>query len=189
MGWVTKLDPRRCQFLLPERSRFSQIGHIIFRAVVALKTSVPFTCRFIACSSRIKVCQTDTQTDRPSTVTLAAHARRGLIIQGSIRHSRALPGTYYGLSPFRCPLLYAHAQNNNYAWATDRAAGAPPPRARVREPKLRACAGLDMPTFGAWGLNGGRGTLWRFHCRCQSLERCLGTTQALAHEYSGHSSS
>ena len=68
------------------------------------------------------------------------------IIQGSIRHSRALPGTYYGLSPFRCPLLYAHAQNNNYAWATDRAAGAPPPRARVREPKLRACAGLDMPT-------------------------------------------
>ena len=80
MGWVTKLDPRRCQFLLPERSRFSQIGHIIFRAVVALKTSVPFTCRFIACSSRIKVCQTDTQTDRPSTVTLAAHARRGLIM-------------------------------------------------------------------------------------------------------------
>ena len=25
-------------------------------------------------------------------------------------------------------------------------AGAPPPRARVREPKLRACADLDMPT-------------------------------------------
>ena len=89
MGWVTKLGPGRCRFLLPERSRFSQIGHIIFRAVVALKTSVPFTCRFVACSSRIKVEQTDrqtdretdTQTDRPSTVTLAAHARRGLTTQ------------------------------------------------------------------------------------------------------------
>ena len=72
--------PRRGRFLLPERSRFSQIGHIIFRALVALKTSVPFACRFVACGSRIKVSQTDTQTDRPSTVTLAAHARRGLII-------------------------------------------------------------------------------------------------------------
>ena len=79
MGWVTKLGPGRCQFLLPERSRFSQIGHIIFRALVALKMSVPFTCRFAACSSRIKVRQTDTQTDRPSTVTLTAHARRGLM--------------------------------------------------------------------------------------------------------------
>ena len=77
-----KLGPGWCQFLLPERSCFSQIGHIIFRALVALKTSVPFVCRFIACSSRIKVdrhTRTHTQTDRPSTVTLAAHARRGLI--------------------------------------------------------------------------------------------------------------
>ena len=63
MGWVTKRGPRRCRFVLPERSRFSQIGHIIFRTLVALKTSVPLTCRFVACSSRIKVDrQTDTHT-------------------------------------------------------------------------------------------------------------------------------
>ena len=89
---VTKLGPGRCRSLLPERSRFSQIGHIIFRAVVALKTSVPFACRFVACSSRIKVSQTDTQTDRRSTVTLAEHARRGLIILKSIR-AHLVPGS------------------------------------------------------------------------------------------------
>ena len=50
-----------CRCLLPERSRFSQISHIIFRVLVALKTSVPYACRFVACSSRIKV---DRQTDR-----------------------------------------------------------------------------------------------------------------------------
>ena len=72
----------RLPYLAIQCVRFSKIGHIIFRAVVALKTSVPFTCRFVACSARVKVeqtdRQTDTQTDRPSTVTLAAHARRGL---------------------------------------------------------------------------------------------------------------
>ena len=63
MGWVTKLGPGRCRSLLPELSRFSQIGHIIFRALVGLNTSVPFACRFVACSSRIKVSQTDRHTD------------------------------------------------------------------------------------------------------------------------------
>ena len=63
MGWVTKLGPGRCQFLLSEHSRFSQIGHIIFQALVALETGVPFTCHFVACSSRIEVDrQTDTHT-------------------------------------------------------------------------------------------------------------------------------
>ena len=62
MGWVTKHGPRQCRFLFPEHSRFSQIGHIIFRALVALKTSVPFTCGFVACSSRVKVEHTDRQT-------------------------------------------------------------------------------------------------------------------------------
>ena len=92
--------PGRCRFLLPERSRFSQIGHIMFRAVVALNTSVPFACRFVACSSRIKVEQTDrqtdrqtdthTQTDRPSTVTLAAHARRGLMKSTKVQNPRRI---------------------------------------------------------------------------------------------------
>ena len=44
-----------CRFLLPELSCFSQIGHIIFRVLVALRTSVPFACRFVSCSSKIKV--------------------------------------------------------------------------------------------------------------------------------------
>ena len=35
--------------------------------------------RFVACSARISV-DTHTQTDRTTTVTLAAHAHRGLII-------------------------------------------------------------------------------------------------------------
>ena len=43
----------------------SKIGHIIIRVVVALKTSVPFTCRFVACSSRIKV---DRQTERGTEI-------------------------------------------------------------------------------------------------------------------------
>ena len=87
MGWVTNVVQGGAAFLLPERSRFSQIGHIIFRALVALKTSVPFACRFVACGSRIKVSQTDTQTDRPSTVTLAAHARRRLTILVLLVHA------------------------------------------------------------------------------------------------------
>ena len=59
-GLGHETGPGRCRFLLPELSRFNLIGHIIFRAVVALKTSVPYACRFVACSSRIKVSQPDT---------------------------------------------------------------------------------------------------------------------------------
>ena len=91
MGWVTKRGLRQCLFLLPGRSSFSQIGHIIFRALVALKTSVPFVCRFVSCSSRIKV---NRQTDRPSTVTLAAHALRGIIKETAEISS----GTVYTIS-------------------------------------------------------------------------------------------
>ena len=49
--------------------RLSKIGQITFRGLVALKTSVPFTCRFVACSSRIKVdrlTDTHTQTGKQS---------------------------------------------------------------------------------------------------------------------------
>ena len=111
MGWVTKLGPGRCRFLLPELSRFSQIGHIIFRAVVALKTTVPYACRFVACSSIVKVCQTDTQTDRPSTVTLAAHARRGLMrcsffSAGSLAHQCLAPIIHHLVASVRKPAAY-----------------------------------------------------------------------------------
>ena len=45
-----------------------------FHAFVALKLLVSLIGRLVACTARINV---DRQTDRPSTVTLAAHARRG----------------------------------------------------------------------------------------------------------------
>ena len=47
-----------------------------FHALVALKLLVSLISRLVACSERIVV---DRQTHRPTTVTLAAHARRGLI--------------------------------------------------------------------------------------------------------------
>ena len=51
-----------------------------FHALVALKLLVSLISRLVACSARIVVDrQTDRQTHRPTTVTLAAHGRRGLI--------------------------------------------------------------------------------------------------------------
>ena len=58
-----------------ERSRFSKIA-TFFLALVALKLLVSLISRLVACSPRIVI---DTQTHRTTTVTLAAHARRGLI--------------------------------------------------------------------------------------------------------------
>ena len=52
----------------------------IFHAFVALKLLVSLIGRLAACSARINIDrQTDRWTDRPSTITLAVHARRGLI--------------------------------------------------------------------------------------------------------------
>ena len=64
---------------------FQRNRYIIFLALVALKLLVLLIRRLVACSARIVVeRQTDRHTDkkthRPSTVTLTAHARRGLII-------------------------------------------------------------------------------------------------------------
>ena len=57
---------------------FQHNRHINFHALVALKLLVSLISRLVACSARIVV---DRQTDRhrPTTVTLAAHARRGLM--------------------------------------------------------------------------------------------------------------
>ena len=55
---------------------FQQNRHISFHALVALKLLVSLISRLVACSARIVV---DRQTHRQTTVTLAAHARRGLI--------------------------------------------------------------------------------------------------------------
>ena len=59
-----------------ERSR-----HINFHALVALKLLVSLISHLVACSARIVVDrQTNKQTHRPTTVNLAAHARRRLIM-------------------------------------------------------------------------------------------------------------
>ena len=56
-----------------------------FHAFVALKLLVSLIGRLVACTARISV---DRQTDRPSTVTLAAHARRGLMSMDQILYTR-----------------------------------------------------------------------------------------------------
>ena len=60
-----------------ERSHFSKIATLLnFLALVALKLLVSLISRLVVCSARIVV---DRQTHKTTTVTLAAHARRGLI--------------------------------------------------------------------------------------------------------------
>ena len=59
---------------------FQQNRHIHFHALVALKLLVSLISRLVACSARIVVDrQTNKQTHRTTTVTLAAQARRGLM--------------------------------------------------------------------------------------------------------------
>ena len=65
------------------RSGTARNRHIIFRALVALEPLLSLMCRFGACNARISGdththTQTHTETHRTTTVTLAAHARRGL---------------------------------------------------------------------------------------------------------------
>ena len=57
---------------------FQQNRHIIFLALVALKLLVSLISRLVACSTRIVIDRL--YRHRTTTVTLAAHARRGLII-------------------------------------------------------------------------------------------------------------
>ena len=66
-----------CLCHISRTQSFQQNRHIIFLALVALKLLVSLISRLVACSARIVV---DRQTHRTTTVTLAAHARRGLII-------------------------------------------------------------------------------------------------------------
>ena len=71
-----------------ERSRFSKIPTLFFMPLhIALKLLVSLISRFVACSAGIVVDrQTHRQTHRTTTVTLAAHARRGLIIIIMTKH-------------------------------------------------------------------------------------------------------
>ena len=68
--WLFRLFSRH----ISRTQSFQQNRHIGFHALVALKLLVSLISRLVACSARIVVHrQTDT-----TTVTLAAHARRGL---------------------------------------------------------------------------------------------------------------
>ena len=70
----------------PERSGFSKNRHVIFLSLVALKLLVSLISHLGACTPRIVLLtHTHTQTDRTTTVTLAAHACRGLITYTIIR--------------------------------------------------------------------------------------------------------
>ena len=59
---------------------FQQNRHVFVHALVALKLLVSLKSHLVACSVRIlnSPGQTDRRTRRTTTVTLAAHARRGL---------------------------------------------------------------------------------------------------------------
>ena len=78
------IRPRCAEEAKPGRGKpvlIIQNPHIIFHSLVALKRFVLLISRRVGYSARIVVDkQTDKQTHRPSTVTLAAHARRGLIL-------------------------------------------------------------------------------------------------------------
>ena len=56
---------------------FRENRHVIIHLLVFHNPLVPLIGRLVACSARTRA---DRQTDRTTTVTLAAHARRGLII-------------------------------------------------------------------------------------------------------------
>ena len=79
--WLFRLFSRHISGTLS----FQENRLFYFHAFVALKLLVSLIGRLVACTARISVDrqtdrQTDKQTDRPSTVILAAHARRGLIV-------------------------------------------------------------------------------------------------------------
>ena len=75
--WLFSLFSRH----ISRTQSFQQNRHIIFPALVALKLLVSLISRLVARGARIVVdTHTHTQTHRTTTVTLAAHARRGLIM-------------------------------------------------------------------------------------------------------------
>ena len=83
-SWLFSLSSRhisRTQSFQEKRPIKSKISQPLKRFMAVIGRPVPCTARLV---SR----RTDKQTDRPSTVTLAAHVHRGLI--RSIRHRRPL---------------------------------------------------------------------------------------------------
>ena len=73
MAASAEVSKKRSNFLIRQ---FKEKRHFNIAANLMLNTMVSFVILFIARTARIG----KTQTDRPSTVTLAVHARQGLII-------------------------------------------------------------------------------------------------------------
>ena len=81
MGWATEHGPRRCQFVALERSRFRKNRSIKLILITRLLRRIVCGTNKLS-RSELEHGQTDKQTN-PTSVTLAAHARRGLIMCGS----------------------------------------------------------------------------------------------------------
>ena len=83
MAAPAEVSKRRSNFRIRQ---FKEKHHFIIAANLTLNTLVSFVILLVACTARIACAdrqtdrQTDRQNDKPSTVTLAANARRGLII-------------------------------------------------------------------------------------------------------------
>ena len=80
MAAPAEVSKRRSNFRIRQ---FKEKRHFNIAANLTLNTMVSFVILLVARTARIAWRtdrQTDRQNDKPSTVTLAAHARRGLII-------------------------------------------------------------------------------------------------------------
>ena len=76
--WIARVSFFACFHAISlERSRFGKMRHITIDLLVVHNPMVPLIGRLVACTARTRA---DRQTDRTTTVTLAANARRGLII-------------------------------------------------------------------------------------------------------------
>ena len=104
-----------------------------FHALVVLKLLVSLISRLVACSARIVVDkQTDRQTHRPTTVTLAAHARRGLISQAK--------GLHFMIKPYHCNKAFSAGKKGHLAkvcWTKQRENVARGSRNQVTRPPSR----------------------------------------------------
>ena len=83
MAAPAEVSKRRSNFRIRQ---FKEKRHFNIAANLTLNTIVSFVILLVARTARIACAdrQTDRQNDKPSTVTRAAHARRGLI-SGSIK--------------------------------------------------------------------------------------------------------
>ena len=89
MAAPAKVSKKRSNFRIRQ---FKELRHFNIAANLMLNTMVPFVILLIACTARIACADrrtysqidTHTHTQETTTVTVAAHARRGLIINAGL---------------------------------------------------------------------------------------------------------